>query len=554
MHTPAAICRYVLRRADWGLRAAGVVEGLGDPALTVVDPAVGTGAFLGSALVLGARGRLLGIDSDPAAIEAGRAALGDRVEWVVGDALADVPAIGGPVLVVGNPPWVGGWAKGAVERSASDALLEDYRLGADGEPLNERKIGVLSDAYVRFVRWATAVVQGAGQGAFALVTNGSYLDGPVHRGMRAHLWQGFAHLEVTDLGGSALVARDGARDENVFGVRPSVAVTVAATGPERSAAVSYRRLRGTRDEKLRALEENADGAAERVPVRLSPVPPGVFFVPTGRGFPADWVSLPALFPFHREGVQTNRDAVVVDADRERLLGRMQAFALGLRRPDLADAERERSHYDPEVAREAVRAAVTADPEGTTWVRPLAYRPGEPAFFVDLPALCHRPRRALAAAMAHGGWALLSVRKDRGERPWRHVGVSDARADNCFFSSRSSCRTRVFPRFDPAGQPNGAGDAVAVARTMAAALAVLSSSTYQATFDDALKRDYPRLPDLDAEALDVLAPLGESLAEALLASGDEPYAIGHRTALGPARIADLRARCDAWVGAHLDLVP
>ena len=43
-------------------------------------------------------------------------------------------------------------------------------------------------------------------------------------------------------------------------------------------------------------------------------------------WPMSALPLPALFPFHREGVQTNRDAVCVDADRDALLARLRAFA------------------------------------------------------------------------------------------------------------------------------------------------------------------------------------------------------------------------------------
>lgn len=543
VHTPAAICRYVLRRADAGLRAQGLA-GLADPTLTIVDPAVGTGAFLASARALGATGRLIGIDRDPAAIEAAKGVL-DGAELQVRDTLASLPSLDGPVLVVGNPPWVGGWAKGVEERSLSDELLQDFRLELDGSPLEERKIGVLSDAYVRFLRWSAEVVLRAGGGAIALVTNGSYLDGPVHRGVRAFLWSRFRSIEVTDLGGSSLVARDGERDENVFGVRPSVAVSVAVhAGEGRGATVTHARLRGRAEEKLAALDANE---VPHAPVR--PEPPMLFFVPTGEAFPDGWLSLPELFPFHREGVQTNRDDVVVAPDRATLLGRMQAFALALRRLDLEKIERGQSHYDPEVARDVVRQALERDPEGASWIRPLAYRPFDTQAFVTLRPLCHRPRPALARAMDHGGWALLSVRKDRGEKAWRHVAATRHLVDNCYFSSRSSCRTRAFPAHTPDGEPNLSEKGVAAFgdrdRAAAVALAVLSAPSYQERFGDALRRDYPRIP-IEGDALEALIPLGSALAEVFESAGEVVLELGHRKVTGPARLAELWGECDAQV--------
>ena len=542
VHTPATICRYVLHRADRALRALGR-PGLSDPQLTIVDPAVGTGAFLASAQALGAPGRLIGIDRDPEAIAAAERVLAGRAELRVGDTLASLPEIAGPVLVVGNPPWVGAWAKGAGERTLSDEWLQDFRLEMDGSPLAERKIGVLSDAYVRFLRWSAELVLRAESGAFALVTNGSYLDGPVHRGARAFLLSRFRSIEVTDLGGSSLIARDGERDENVFGVRPSVAVTVAALGGAVAPTeVTHARLRGRAADKLEAL---ASDAVEHTPIQ--PTAPMVFFVPSGPGFPEGWTPLPALFPFHREGVQTNRDAVVVGPDRATLLGRMQAFALGLKRPDLAKIERAQSHYDPEAARAVVRVALETDPEGEGWIRPLAYRPFDVRHFVTLRPLCHRPRPALAAAMDHGGWALLSVRKDRGERPWNHVAASRALVDNCFFSSRSSCRTRAFPARTPDGEPNLSpggterfGDRD---RAAAFALACLSAPSYQARFGEVLRRDYPRVPPADADMTEALVAVGRALAEAFEGHGATELSLGHRLVRGPERLVTLRRECD-----------
>src|SRR5690606_10759485 len=143
------------------------------------------------------------------------------------------------------------------------ALLADFRRDANGSTLGERKIGVLSDAYVRFWRWSCEMARRAERGAVvALVTNGSCLDGLVHRGMPAALARYFARIDVLDLGGSALIARGRDCDENVFGVRPGVALTLAIRPPghdERSPGlVRVAALRGRREEKLARLENASD--------------------------------------------------------------------------------------------------------------------------------------------------------------------------------------------------------------------------------------------------------------------------------------------------------
>ncbi|MEM7609418.1 MAG: type ISP restriction/modification enzyme, partial [Myxococcota bacterium] len=385
VHTPVAICRFVVEQLEVALKNAGLSEGLGTEKLTIVDPACGTGLFFASLLtrVDPERVALIGFDTDADAIEGAKANFdGLTVDWRTGDAL-EGPLMGdGPLAILGNPPWS---SRSATKTEYSEQTLEVFRRDGAGARLQERKLGVLSDAYVRFFAWVHAAFVGR-PGAFCLVANGSFIDGPVHRGMRGALASRFS-LTVTDLGGSSLVARDAAADDNVFGVRPAVSVVAGARG---QTGVRYVRLFGTRHEKLAALSS----PLAHEPVK-SEAPSHDFSPIVGAPFPAAWQGLDALVVFHGEGVQTNRDAVVVDASRDDLLGRMQALALNLALPAVEAAEVAKSHYDPERARKAVRNALASDPTGEGWIRPLVYRPYDERHVVVLPELCHRPRRALA---------------------------------------------------------------------------------------------------------------------------------------------------------------
>src|SRR5205814_302279 len=144
---------------------------------------------------------------------------------------------------------------------AMQSLLEDFRRDEHGERLRERKLGVLADAYVRFMRWAAELARCNQAGAvLGLVTNASFLDGPVHRGMRAALARWFDGAYVLDLGGSALLARargSGVHDGNVFGVRPGVAISFwvrrAGAASLRRVVLRHTRVWGTTEEKLALL-------------------------------------------------------------------------------------------------------------------------------------------------------------------------------------------------------------------------------------------------------------------------------------------------------------
>jgi hypothetical protein len=130
---------------------------------------------------------------------------------------------------------------------------------------------------------------------------------------------------------------------------------------------------------------------------------------------------------------------------------------------------------------------------------------------------------LSAALAHGGFALLSVRKDRGDLPWRHASAASSTVDNCYLSARSSCRTRAFPSYTPEGTENvgqrirellaavgcGSCSGIDVQHYL---LAVLSAASYQACWDSELHHDYPRIPPPpDASSFHSLVALGQRIA-------------------------------------------
>lgn len=524
VHTPPELAQRVVRESDRLLRERlQLSAGIAAEQLLWLDPACGPGAFFAAGLALGEQRtgfalHGLGFDLDAQALAlAARLSThpcSARLQLVHADALATdevrsaLAPHAGPLLVLGNPPWVTARAQlTALDR----ARLEPFRRSADGVRLPERKLGVLTDAYVRFFALCAELVRDRDAGAVvALVSNGSYLDGLMHRGMRARLLSWFDELYVLDLGGSALLGRSRElRDDNVFGVRPSVAVTWLCRLPGPRAVrpagkAFYARMLGSQAHKAQQLMAAEPLAFEP----LAPEPPQLFFVPRARRDPR-YASYPALsewLPFQREGVQSNRDAVVVDHEPARLLERLRAFSRGDSAGVLAVASKALHHYDPARARRAVAAALEADPEGTLGIvlQPLAYRPFDTRVFCPVIPLCHRPRPELARALAHAPAGLVSVRKDRGDLPWQHSAWATSLVDNCFLSARSSCRARAFPLCDPDGAPNldpelaqrlaeATGEHADVATFQHYALTILSAARYRARWDGELRQDYPRIP-------------------------------------------------------------
>jgi hypothetical protein len=526
VHTPAELARGVLGVLDELLqRRLDLSLGVADPRLHLIDPACGPGAFLAATQRLwAARGRpsgvkLSGIDIDPNALRSAA----ELMPYGPSDlALHRADVLRDPVLLelaqseprvlalVGNPPW----ASARSEKTASmQALLEDFRRDEQGARLRERKLGVLSDAYVRFFRACAEAARQSDRGAVvALVTNGSFLDGPVHRGMRAALRAWFDELYVLDLGGSALIHRAGRseRDDNVFGVRPSVTVSwlcrLPGASDAREGRVHYARLWGDRDSKLSALARMRLDDLGFEPLEIER--PLSRFVPRPRTHAsyASWPSLADWMPFHREGVQTNRDRLAVDSDRGALVERMRRFARGEHLAELESTYADQAHFSADVARRNVAAALERDPDGARGIvaRPLAYRPFDTRWFCPVVPLCHRPRNELALAIDRAPEVLVSVRKDRGASPYTHFGAASLTIDNCFMSTRSSCRARAFPICTPSGDDNLSdalrepleqrlGVPVRAAEVARYAIAFLAAPSYRQRFDVELHADYPRLP-------------------------------------------------------------
>lgn len=535
VHTPSALARFMLKATDEALQhELGLARGLASDGVVIVDPATGPGIFIAAALErAGPRGApraCIGLDVDEAALRDADEVLAPCARhhgWPLRLVHADALSSSTPVpeladhdvtrVVIGNPPWAARSANRKAEYT--EKLLEDFRRDLDGNRLRERRIGVLSDDYIRFLRWSAELVRTAHHGGvLALVTNASFLDGPVHRAMRAVLAQWMDRIDIVDLGGSSLVARSSERDENVFGVRPNVAVTIAVRHPSKEPRKSVLRmatLRGSKGAKLEALSRDTLSYIERPS-------DGPWIAHQRHSSPhyATWPSLAAWMPFHREGLQTNRDDLVTAKSRQALIAQLETFAQS---PVIRATE----HWDPDQARIVARELLEDPARWGAYTRKIAYRPFETRVALVHPALCHRPRPKLGRAIDASPFTLITARKDRGRVDWMHFGAARVMPDNCWLSTRSSCRARAFPLSSPDGAPNldahlareasmCLGRALDAATFAHWALAWLSSRVYRASENDALAADYPRIPPpRDLTELELFATHGEAIARAFL---------------------------------------
>ena len=235
-------------------------------------------------------------------------------------------------VVMGNPPYAG--ISSNMTETARH-LVDAYKV-VDGKALNERKLW-LQDDYVKFIRNAQTIIEGARVGVFGFITNNGYFGNPTFRGMRQSLMATFPRLQVLDLHGNANKkeqAPDGSEDKNVFDIRQGVGICLATRGGAKT-TFGHADCWGSREAKYAWLTKHSIGNIDFS--TLTPDSPYYFFGPQNTDSRAEYDTgwkINDAIPVNSAGFITARDHFVTDFDSDVLLSRIAAFA----DPNLSDAE------------------------------------------------------------------------------------------------------------------------------------------------------------------------------------------------------------------------
>lgn len=232
-----------------------------------------------------------------------------------GQRAAVIKREGRPTVIVGNPPYrrltrdeAGGWV--ANPDGDRPALMQDF-IDLANQTVIFSAVASLYNLYVYFWRWSIwkALEQNPeAPGIVAFITASSWLDGPAFIGLREAARSLCDEVWVVDLAGDN---RGTNQDENVFAIETPVAIVVLVrsmmTDHEKPASIRYRRVEGTRVEKLAALaavhapSDKDDEWSEVASAPHLPLRP----VATDE----TWTSMPALtdlFPWQQPGAMMNR--------------------------------------------------------------------------------------------------------------------------------------------------------------------------------------------------------------------------------------------------------
>ncbi|BAZ83146.1 N-6 DNA methylase [Sphaerospermopsis kisseleviana CS-549] len=442
-------------------------------------------------------------------------------------------------------------------------LLELYkgRVRLEGE----KNIQPLDDDYIKFIRFAQYQIQKTpqGYGIIGFITNHSYINGLIHRGMREELLKYFDTLYIMDLHGNSLLKEtspDGGVDENVFDIQQGVAILIAVReksapdyfstayksrdGVKELAQVFYYDLWGCREEKYNFLESTSLDNVNWIEVK--PTAPNYFFAPKNFDLATEYNqgwSVTDIFPVNSTGVKTHRDHFVIDFDLQQLRKRIEDF----RNLDITD-DKLVNIYDLRDTRDwkisIKRKLLSSNLDWMNYFTTCFYRPFDTRFYYhhqDVVELTRNEIMQNVNKLNNIGLILCRQQSQSGE--WSLVSVSDQIIECCAISNKTretnylfllytypntdNDQTNLFVEKTPnlstqflEAIKNKLGKTPTPEQIFYYAYAIFHSPTYRSRYAEFLKIDFPRLPLTSNQNLfNALANKGEALVNLHLMKSD-----------------------------------
>jgi len=476
-YTPLPVVSYIVRSIDHILKTRfDKPQGLADPSVLILDPAVGTATFLymvmqeihDTVVSQGQQGtwndyvkdkllpRLFGFEilMAPYAIahlklgrllketgyqfptdqrlgiyltntleEAVKHAETMFAQWITeeANAAAEIKKEKPIMVVLGNPPYSGHsankgkWAKELVQRY--------YQV--DGAPLGEKNPKWLQDDYVKFLAFGQWRIEQTKHGILAFITNHSYLDNPTFRGMRQSLMNTFTDIYILNLHGNSKkkeVAPDGGKDENVFDIQQgvSIGIFIKDTLKNTPVIVHYADLWGLREGKYETLSETDINTMQWT--ELKPTSPYYLFVPQNEDIKPEYNQgwkVTEIFPVNSVGIVTSRDDFVFDFDENKLKNRITTFLdTELSDDNVKEDFKLTDNKGWNVG--SARRAILQDKDWEKSFTECLYRPFDVRHIFYHKAIIERSRPEVMRHLQNSNLALVCPRRVETAGTWQHI--------------------------------------------------------------------------------------------------------------------------------------
>jgi hypothetical protein len=413
-------------------------------------------------------------------------------------------------VVIGNPPYS---MKPYNKNSFIDGLMRTYKKGLELE--KERRIGIIDDDYVRFMRYARWQLSLSGRvGVFGFITKNNYLEMAVSRGIRHELVSGGAKVRIINLHGE--LKKDAAKrlieDENVFDIRTSVAISIVANAPDHPkdfADVAYADLLGSRAHKYQKLSTISPFDSDWVIVHPKPLLFSFYPSAPNSSEYSRFIPMSDIFTLIGSGVKTHKDDLVTDLDRQTLATRIREFL----DENSTDDEIKKKFAIKDTNNWTVRASRRNNRFCSEVIHPYHFKPFDFRYIYYADRIVARTGRKIVGQMIPENLGLCLKRRNK-KQGYHDVFVSSSLVDiNMLEGQTYVCPLFLFGDKNamlPLGAEhigrrvnlknefrNRLGDLLGFApqpeEIFTYIYAILHSPKYRATYGEQLRTDFPRIP-------------------------------------------------------------
>jgi len=425
-----------------------------------------------------------------------------------------------------------------IKKSKNDYLWDLQREGTK----DVTGFKAIQDDYVKFIRFAQWKVKQNGEGIVAYITNNYYIDGPIFRGMRSSLRKDFDKIYVLDLFGDARkelplsVKEKGIiTDENVFGIKPGVAIIFLVRIKEHSDSkcdVYYYGKYGTKQEKFEFLEHSDHlRIFKKIPKRID-----YQFCPDKFQLRSKYMTFTYLldiFDKNVQGIVTGNDEFVSDIDKDVLKKRITNFF-----DNKISVKTKSMDYEKAKTKTTTEHALSSI---ILW----NYRGFDKRYICYDPALLVRDRFELMQYLfPHQNNLCIFIDKNIRKDLWSHIIVTNCIGEHVVCTDTNGLGSYMFPLFvnysdtpDNIKKPKPAIDSNikqdfmkklpywnwqelkqeekinAYRLVFYYIYGILYSTIYRSKYLLGLKEDYPRIPfPNDIKLFTEMCEVGEKLAK------------------------------------------
>ena len=220
-------------------------------------------------------------------------------------------------IIMGNPPYN---VSSQNDCEWINEKIMDYKKG-----LNEKNLKILSDDYVKFIRFAQWKIEKVGKGIVGYITNNKYLDGQMFSVMRNTLRKTFDHIYIINFHGDMRKGESG----NLFGIRVGVAIVLMVRiddNPDKKATIHYTDVPSNKiEEKFNFLRKGF----EPEDFEILPETPKNYFIKMDITFMEKYNRFIPINNFFRKsplsGIMAGKDKLVINLDKNILKDNLKMF-------------------------------------------------------------------------------------------------------------------------------------------------------------------------------------------------------------------------------------